>query len=140
LYWTNLGFVKSEGLDTGLGIYSFYDEKPHRESNYYRLQIKESDGRVQYSSVIHLQKPWKSEGRDFLVFPNPAMGRDITIVLPESIEQGHPVWLLDANGQIIRKIAVTETIFQMSVHPLSGGLYFICTLIGEDYVCKKIII
>jgi hypothetical protein len=60
--------------------YSYNDLQPVPGNNYYRLKLIDSDGEINYSSIIQMQV---SASRDISIYPNPA-GSNFTVLHPAS--------------------------------------------------------
>ena len=111
-------FIFMKTIDaTGKGIYEAIDEKPHIGQNYYRLEMVDRDGKIQYSKIVTVSYNAKSS---IAVYPNPSNGL-YTIVLNEK-EEIEQISLMTTTGQ---SIDVNMTDNQLDLTNEAAGVYFL---------------
>jgi len=69
--WKKMGWVDGKGNSKVVNSYSFEDDAPEYETNYYRLKQQEFNGRVNYSNVDSVYLQPESE---LTIYPNPSSG------------------------------------------------------------------
>ncbi len=119
---------------SGAGNYSFTDLNINDLTKlYYRLEIVDKDGSIQYSKIQVLGKQLKDEG--ISIYPNPTSAFIFT--------KGNPLQainIFDGQGRIVLKKQLNGSVNQaVNISKLKPGNYFIqCFTIGGNIVTKKI--
>jgi sugar lactone lactonase YvrE len=67
--WENIGFIQGNGTTQERKDYSFLDEIPSSDINYYRLKQIDFDGKFEYSEIISIEN--KKINTITQIFPNP---------------------------------------------------------------------
>lgn len=107
--------------------FTFTDSSLLEGTNFYRLQIKMTNGQIIYSPV---DRVYYLPGNPVLVFPNPArQNESIKIVTQEPGK--YTIRIFDGNGRMVRSVYVADILQPMPLLHLSGGMYFI-KIISED--------
>ncbi|MDX1905312.1 MAG: T9SS type A sorting domain-containing protein, partial [Thermonemataceae bacterium] len=129
-------------LSSGKNIYQFYDTKPIRGSNYYRLRIEETDKRsVSYSNVEVIN--WGS-GTYLNVYPIPTDG-----VLNLELRTFEGTFLsyrvLSQLGVEVMQGELTlgtneSKKLALDLGHLSRGIYFLEAVYGQTKVVRKIVL
>jgi hypothetical protein len=114
--FTTVGRVASLGNTTIIRSYTFTDAAVLKGANYYRLQIVEKDGKVNYSAIRLL-----NFGSQFVValYPNPA--KDKATVT--GVEAGMQIRLLDAVGKVLQVQTATGTTESLLLNRIAKGFY-----------------
>jgi len=121
-------------IASGAGNYSFTDMNLSGLSKlYYRLEIVDKDGSIQYSKIQVLGKQLKDEG--ISIFPNPTSAYIFT--------KGNPLQainIFDGQGRIVLKKQLNGSANQaVNISKLKPGNYFVqCFKIDGKIVTKKI--
>jgi hypothetical protein len=106
---------------------NYADSSLLQGANFYRLQIKLSNGQTIHSPI---DKVYYLPGNPVLVFPNPAKQNEpIKIVTQEP--GNYSIQIFDANGRLIKSIFVDDILQQTPLMHLSAGMYFI-KIISND--------
>lgn len=125
IYFYNLDNIPAQGA-----IHNVYQYK-HRNpvtQLYYRLAIRDKDGSVQYSGLIHLGD---ETTRAVFISPNPV--RDILHIVLSDDQAGQSIQLINQKGQVIEQIHHFEDgnrTLNIDVYDLLPGLY--TAVIGES--------
>jgi hypothetical protein len=121
--WTEIATVDMAENSSANNNYSFTDESPQTGANYYRLLIRQNDGRFSFSDIKSIML---TSNAIISVFPNPARG-----MLNLSFGQTNSlVWirLIDPSGQVLKsaKVLVTPgTILSFNTSGYAPGGYII---------------
>ncbi|SEI45867.1 Por secretion system C-terminal sorting domain-containing protein [Dyadobacter koreensis] len=117
-----IGFIEATGSSSVRRDYTWYDNRPLNGTNYYRLVQIDYDGKTTKYGIKSLSFGLETEGRAIL-YPNPAVE---TVTIPLSGKTSR-VELLDANGKLLRRLAIGENEVNIivPVNNLSPGAYFI---------------
>jgi hypothetical protein len=106
---------------------SFIDENPYNLT-YYRLKIKDIDGKIVLSKIITLKRSDTEGGADFSIFPNPT-SNDFTVQFHTDATTF--LECRDIVGRLIftRKINTLTEAFHFSAKSmnLKAGTYFLKT-------------
>jgi hypothetical protein len=124
-----IGQVKA----TGENKYTYLDETPIDNTNYYRLKMIDLDGKFNYSKVIAANV---TTAEPLLVYPNPAKDQ-ITIDLNNP---NFSVDLLDATGKNVFKKSNIANKITISTKDVTNGLYFVKvrSADGKFNISKKV--
>ncbi len=117
LRFEKIGSVKAAGNSTIRIDYSFFDLKPKKGINYYRLKEVDIDNSLQYSEIRTAQF-----GADtfYSLYNNPTNGADLVIKtnqLPASLS------IFDASGKKLKEIILNTGMYSLPVHELAAGTY-----------------
>lgn len=126
--FTVLGTVdKKAGLTHGTETdYSFNDEKPLSGDNYYRLGVKEVNGKMSYSNTVLLHR--ENAADQMLIYPNPAKNQ-FHIKFTSAANETITVEIQDINGRVLssqqRAAAKGNNDFTFNCNNLSAGTYMV---------------
>jgi hypothetical protein len=81
--------------------YSFKDNDPFEENNYYRIRQVDLDGKYSYSKIILIPVN-KNKKNELLVFPNPA-GNTCTVQVPDS-KSIYSLAIFNSKGALVMKL------------------------------------
>lgn len=120
--FATIGNVKS-GDNNYNTTYHYLDLEPLKSKNYYRLKIKDRDGKVDYSNIKLVNR---ENALAVLLFPNPANDQ-LTLQLESDKENSVNVGVYSVNGSLMfnQKISINcgTTIRNFNVSKLSSGSY-----------------
>lgn len=126
IHFEALDFIVSKALSGNSSdpVDYNYSDKGYGISNYYRLKQVALDGSITYSTVIHQNVPnalnAAATATDQVVaYPNPA-GSFIDF----KVTAGAVLFLYDANGRLLRQIALNAGVNRISLSGISSGLYY----------------
>jgi hypothetical protein len=108
---------------------------------YYRLLIKDANGKVTYSNVLRLRNDWGTE--DLLVFPNPATDK-VQLVLPARKNKEAYIKVFDRAGALVYldKVVLTS---MSSVYTFKNpdrwqkGMYLVSVQVDGNTYTQKLI-
>jgi hypothetical protein len=109
-------------IGSGNNNYSFTDTHVLVSvSYYYRIEMKDKDGKISYSQTILLQSAASS---GLTVYPNPATSFVIEQLNDNSL-LNTPLRLLDLNGRLITEQIITAQQQRIDLSQLSRGIYYL---------------
>jgi hypothetical protein len=98
--------------------YSFINNSPLINTNYYRLKINDFDGKTTFSKTISLENNHLIE--QLTIYPNPV--NDVLFI--ENAE-GKNIEIINVLGQIVLSFSPTNNQFPITINELKSGIYFI---------------
>jgi fibronectin-binding autotransporter adhesin len=98
--WTELGFVAGNGTILQSHTYTFRDDNPLHDLNYYRLRQMDVDGKTVFSNIVQVNF-YADEQDNVRVFPNPVSDGQLIVFLPESMEENTTAALYDLSGRFL---------------------------------------
>ncbi|MBL7745592.1 MAG: T9SS type A sorting domain-containing protein, partial [Chitinophagaceae bacterium] len=113
-------------------IYYFTDVQPVQGINYYRIRQVDRDGKYAYTS-IRLVKI--SSGNKLFIWPNPVTNY-LNIQTP--FAEGS-IEIYGANGKMVWKKVISNTINSVAVQNLPAGVYMIQARSGNDKLTEKFV-
>ena len=93
----SIGSVKSNNF-LNTNVYSFIDDTPLNNINYYRITIVEKDGSRKYSSIIRVTSNKKNN--QLIIFPNPVQEK-INATIPFLKNGQYQISIFNTLGQIV---------------------------------------
>jgi len=141
--WSPIAQVKAAGNSTKLDSYSYTDEEIINEHQYYRIKQTDFDGKYTYSKVLAVDNSESSIETN--VYPNPAIGSEVTLKIITSSKAPIEAEIFGAMGQKVASYTITpgnSWISQTIEVPTSGNMFFINilqnnTVIGKHQVLVK---
>jgi hypothetical protein len=79
--------------------YSWFDSKPEKGNNFYRVGAISKDGTIRYSLVVSIFMTKEGEGMS--VYPNPVSGKVFNVQLNNIAKGTYTINLINGIGQII---------------------------------------
>jgi hypothetical protein len=120
-------------------IYTTFDQHPMAGTSYYRLKQTDIDGKFSYSKVVSA----KNFQNSFVVYPNPAHGREITILLNQR-SPGIIISIYNALGRTVSfKQDGSEDNTDIKIHlreTLEKGIYFIKVQTDAGDFIQKLVV
>jgi hypothetical protein len=129
--YSSIGFVKSRGLDGNSTVslgYTFNDNFPTGEKQYYRLSQLDIDGRSKMSSIILVkgEKPRKLAIKQ--LFPNPGLSF-INVIVDAPLQNELSVVIYDLAGKALKqqvvKVETGSNTIVVDLNGLTRGSYMI---------------
>jgi Secretion system C-terminal sorting domain len=117
----SIGQVKGKGNTSSGFNYSFLDEKPYEDINYYRLKQMDFDGSFEYSSVIAV-KNMPKKGH-FVVSPNP-ISDVLNIEYFGKNNDTRSIEIYDVFGKLVYQVTNDLQETEISTDHLQLGTYF----------------
>ena len=125
--FNKLRTIKAKGGEAN--SYSIIDANPDKGNNYYRLQIIDDEGKIDYSKIVNLNMYKLVD--DISIYPNPA--RDIVMIKAMDLTF---VKIIDNVGRIVLSKELKDvTNPSISIGGIRKGVYHlkVQTLTGESY-------
>lgn len=129
-----LGFVAGQGNTTTVQHYTFPDEKPLPGIGYYRLRQTDFDGKGTFSKIVRVNRP---NAAMLQVFPNPVTVGEVTLFLPEDMEEETTTQLFNQNGQLLRSVALHAGSNRVNLQDLPAGIYTLQVLRQGRFIETK---
>jgi hypothetical protein len=120
----------TENVDASrcLESFSFRDGMPLGGKNYYRLALKDIDGRITYSQIVMLAKAISGTTLAS-VYPNPAFGESVTAEVVAENTIGSEILMTDILGRVVKRmqtrLSPETNKVQLDVNGLPAGSYHI---------------
>lgn len=133
LHWTALDWVLSHnGNASFIQSYTYIDERPNKEVNYYRLLQVDFDGKFEYSKIVQSRV---GDGHGVLVSPNP-VGKTLQLTLEsETQASAMHVQILDSYGRLLKEwnlnVIAAQQAFQLDLSDIPSGMLFL-RIDGQD--------
>ncbi len=109
--------------------YQYLDEATGK-INYYRLKMVDLDGRIDYSKTLNVNVNCYDD-KDMIIFPNPAIHEQHTVLSVKLYSQNEETTLLitDLMGRTIKKMLLPTSkewnVIRIDITDLAAGAYFI---------------
>jgi hypothetical protein len=122
--WSKIGEVQAQGTSYNINDYQFVHTNPVIGVNYYRINMVDIDGSVEYSKIkpVLFENPMSSL-TNVVVYPNPSNG----ILNISSLNKSNNYTLTDMHGKTIHSFNNTSenSDFQVNLSSYANGVYFI---------------
>lgn len=100
--WQTIGEVKAFGNSTEKNNYSFYDDKPEKGTNLYRLKIKDENDNNTYSNIKRINI---GDISTIIISPNPINRNEYLHVQLSGLKMGtYKIVIVSSSGQTVKKI------------------------------------
>jgi hypothetical protein len=118
LFFEKIASVPTKGSNS---VYQYLDPNPSAGIHYYKLQINDADGTVNFSNIINIDN--KSQDISITVYPNPT-DAELTIVLGN--QSGQDVSIFNTAGQLVfQQLAIPDALTTINVRDWASGVYYI---------------
>ncbi len=115
--------------------YSLTDHHPEPGLNYYRLRIKDKDGKISYSPIRKIN--FNNPGDDITIYPNPVTNAKIFIA---SSGNCTGAILYDATGKLLKQFILQGRNNTLDLSGLSKGVYQLRIMTADSVITEKIMI
>lgn len=128
--WEIIGMVKGHGNSNQFLEYTYTDEHPMPNVNYYRLRQVDFDGQYKFSSEIAVDfkstKNTDTKANEITVYPNPTSG-DVWVKTNGNISttEKQNIDVYSVNGQQVLSEPQTENTQKVNFTYFENGLYFL---------------
>ncbi len=134
--WSTIATLSAKNQNTN--NYNALHNDPVAGRNYYRLKMRDIDGRVNLSETktVNITKPGNAAP---VLVPNP-VSTDATLYISRSAKQT-TIRIYDAAGSLIRNLVVDAGIQQLKINTanLANGVYVIETTGTEKYITRMVV-
>lgn len=138
--WKNIAYLEATNSGFDTEDYSFLDPLPDQGNHYYRLLQLDQDGKSHYSHLINISNPNHTNFVRLSVYPNPSTEGRIFINWLQGYEQGSNVQLLDATGQVVKKLDFIQSGIKLDISMLPSGVYLVCVTTNSESLLTRIVI
>lgn len=138
--WKNIAYLVATGSGFEKEDYSFLDLLTGQGIHYYRLLQLDQDGKSQHSGIISISNLNQIYPINLTVYPNPSNEGRINISWSEGDEQGRNVQLLDATGQVVRKLDFFISGTELDISMLPAGVYLVSVATNSERLLTRIVI
>ncbi len=105
----------------GNGSYQFNDKEfPNTKIIYYRLQIVDKDGSIQYSNIQTINI--KASSNNFIIYPNPSKG-NFSIYITPTIQGRNTIKVFDIVGKLVTHQTLENTSIATFSNNFNNGIY-----------------
>ncbi len=133
--FSNIG--KLSAIDNGTSSYSFTDQYPINETNYYCLESIDKDGTHSFSKVVSVRL--SINNYQLSIAPNPA--RDYTIIHLPNMVDATTLSVYDITGRrVIEQPCADKAEMQLNVQSLTNGTYIVILRTALGNFKEKLII
>ncbi len=141
--FSKIGQVNGSGNINYMKNYSFIDESPAEDINYYRLKQVDYDGSSSYSSVVSAVC-FEIKGFTFDLIPNPVMNDNIILQTNTTEEVNiQKIQIINSTGSeemVFRNVVLSNGQFKFNAEILEKGIYMMLISIEDSIYVKKFIV
>jgi hypothetical protein len=124
---------------------NFTDVNPNAPVNYYRLIIKDDNGKETVSNVVTVKNNCYLSKNQLTVYPNPILkNKDVIVNIISSVAGATEVKLLNSAGQVMDKKVVNTTIgitnTTLNAASLPSGIYILFAILPSGETLQQKII
>lgn len=125
LNWEEIGLVESNASAGTTAEYSFLDWTAGKGSLFYRLVIKDTDGRNSFSAIVTVKRSETPARSDLLLFPNPVTNGSFTLVSPWTSAVKTDLMMFDLQGKRHLRDSFEGGQYEVRVRDFPPGLYLV---------------
>ncbi|HKP32973.1 MAG TPA: T9SS type A sorting domain-containing protein, partial [Chitinophagaceae bacterium] len=130
--------IVSAKRNSGLNNYQYFDEKPLPEKSFYRLKMKDTDGKFTYSRIVVANRSAKG---NLEVIPNPATNNEIRIVWNYDNKDEIQIRIFDQAGRLqVKRTAIATGNEIIVKHNLQPGIYNVDLVTKDSKQSRQIIV
>lgn len=118
--------------------YTFTDHQPLADNNYYRLKVKDQNGKSIYSNIVRLSSV-ATAGYFVALYPNPAKNK-LNISISGTITKEAEISIKDITGKTIKTMTVRGNDLTINISGLSAGPYTLLYQNGEHQEVQKFMV
>jgi hypothetical protein len=132
--FNTIGYTSPSANNNGSSSYSYHDEMPLNEINFYRIKAASNSGQLQYSNIAKVER--MNSVANISVYPNPVVDKMIHVSFNNQKQGMYILQLSNKAGQVIytRAVKISEMNTVYTPGPgdvLASGTYQLC-IIKED--------
>ena len=126
---------------SSLSSYSWTDEQPFYNVNYYRIKALSLSGEIKYSAVVKVKVLSILQHTTFNIYPNPAT-TSVQLIFFKTIHDKVNVEIADMMGIVVlKKVFLIEgNTIPLSTQTLSAGIYIVKAMAGDELFKQKLVI
>ncbi len=130
--FTDIGTVTAQ---SNINNYQFTDNNLWNGNNYYRLEITDTDGNIEYSQTRNLY--YNANGFSIYIYPNPV--KTGLLYINTSVNC-NSIQLCDVSGRIIKSISTNGLQNTLSLDNVAKGIYLAIVITDSGKEVQKIIV
>ena len=138
--WKNITYLEATSSGYETEEYNFLDPRPDQDTYYYRLLQLDQDGKSQYSHLISISNPNHTDLTGLSLYPNPSREGKLYIHCPQVDLQGGLIQLVDATGQVVRKLDFIQSGMELDISMMPSGVYLVCLTSNGQTLLKRLVI
>ncbi|MFT5725298.1 MAG: hypothetical protein ACI9JN_002422 [Bacteroidia bacterium] len=122
--WETIGEVGGAGFSSNVIKYSYTDQNPYMDVNYYRIKQVDYDGKFDYSQVVMVNSLVQKADINLKLFPNPA--DNVVRVEWGKEEETGKIVLLGLTGNVVsEQLPGEHNALTLDLTTVKNGVYFI---------------
>ena len=121
--------------DDATTAYQFTDNNLSNGNNYYRLEITDSNGDVQYSPIRNIILD--ANGFSIYIFPNPV--KTGLLYINTSVNC-NSIQLCDVSGRVIKSVITSGFQNTLSLNDVAKGIYLAIVITDSGKKVEKIVV
>ncbi|MFT7591251.1 MAG: hypothetical protein ACI9UJ_001174 [bacterium] len=122
--WESLDEIGGAGFSSNILKYTYSDQNPYSDVNYYRIKQVDYDGKFDFSEIVMVNSLVERADINLKVFPNPATD-NVQVAWGKDEETGKIV-LLGLNGSVIaEQLPDQYNATRIDLTSVKDGVYFI---------------
>lgn len=98
--------LQVQSSDTLSNKYTWYDANPNQGNNFYRVKMIDKSGSVEYSNTVSMKI--KAGKENVQIFPNPVVGKYLTIQFTDVPKGIYQIQLLNINGNPVSTKSISH--------------------------------
>jgi len=140
IFFNEIGTVAAAGNSNTWIFYSYTDREAYNQGTeklFYRLEMKDKDGKKDYSKIITANL--NGLQARLIIYPNPA---DVNLNVKYNTRSNGTITITDLNGRTLYKSLIKPSangVYKINVSALSAGNYFIKLTEGRNSTIEKFI-
>ncbi|MCO6495617.1 MAG: T9SS type A sorting domain-containing protein, partial [Bacteroidetes bacterium] len=134
--WNTISIIDGAGNSQQENQYSTIDKYPNEGINYYRLKQVDFNGEYTLSSISNVILSRKTDFNAIKIFPNPTQG----VVNITNLQADHSsIVVMTIEGKIVNEYQTELNSYNLDIHSLPRGIYFIKINSGGQQYFEKLI-
>ncbi len=122
--WESLDEIGGAGFSSNIMKYTYLDQNPYSDVNYYRIKQVDYDGRYDYSPIVMVNSLIEEANISLKVYPNPAM--DYVQVQWGQEEETGKIVLIGLNGNVVaEQMPDQHNAMVIDLTSVKDGVYFV---------------
>jgi hypothetical protein len=118
--WETIDFVEGNGTTLEVQNYTYTDEEPFADNNYYRLKQIDYDGEFEYTHLVSVKYGKSDKAENLRIFPNPVTDRLNIIGTPKG-----QATIYNMLGQPVKRFTISNETSSIDVVDLPKGQYIL---------------
>jgi hypothetical protein len=138
-HWEVIGDMTGAGFSTVISRYTFIDENPYSDVNYYRVKQVDFDGQFDYSDVVMVHSNIEKADFDIIVYPNST--KDVVTIEWNKGDRNSKIYVMDINGKVIRSVETNANYSAtVDMSNIDSGIYFIQFISNNETKTERLVV